>query len=276
MDLGAAIELAITSDEALVPTLKQIVGGDGASSAQKVVALTEQITGANSVDMIAAYSDLSEAYSEQGESEEASSAILKALKAGEYHHGPKSIEVADLIEAYAFCLVAENQLKQARLQMERALSIEEFVHGIRSEGYIFRLNTFALILQAQGRLEEAENTYRRLLEIDAETLGEQHPVHGRHLNSLGRLVAAQGRLDESEAIYLQALEAVQRLETQADRLYVEILSGLAFVWGQREQTVKARQLLEEAVGILRTNFPADKSGLEAVQNQLDNLISEPN
>ena len=119
--------------------------------------------------------------------------------------GPRSKEVATVLNNTGVAQRNQSDFAAARASYEEALAIQVEVLGPRHEHVGRAHNNIGIVLEKQGDLDGALTSYGQALDIKAEALGSDHPsVAGTHQN-MANVFRLQGKLGEAREGFDKAL-----------------------------------------------------------------------
>lgn len=186
---------------------------------------------------------------EQGQYEQATRLLLKALDIHATLNAPDSIAIIETLNNLASCYLFKGAYSQAEPLFVRVLSICEAAYGALHVDVAVTLNNLALLYQQQGRYGEAERYLLRALAIWEELQEPEHTDKARALNNLALLYHRQGRLGEAEPLYLRGLTIWEARHGSAHPDLAVHLNNLASLYQQRGRYALAEPLYQRLLEI---------------------------
>ncbi|TAJ21925.1 MAG: serine/threonine protein kinase, partial [Planctomycetota bacterium] len=156
---------------------------------------------------------------------------------------------ANLLDAIGRLLLALGAGADADALVREALAIREHEFGARSLEVALSLRSLAEVQEQRAELGPAVQSLERALELHRSIRGVHTDV-AMAANDLGVALRKRGRLDEAARLHEEAL-ALRRAEPGGGRTLAvaECLADLAAVCGERGDSARAGELLDEAIAI---------------------------
>ena len=174
--------------------------GDYAASERElrdVLALREELDGAESADAWSTRQTLAGTLLEGGHPEDAEALYRQNLALAVRLFGEKSAKTGVVFNQLANVNQDLGHYAEAADDYRQALRISAMVAGEDSTDYMVTLNNLATLEESRGNAAEAEALYRRSLEFRRRELGAESPGTLRAEANLGRLLMRMGRMDEA-------------------------------------------------------------------------------
>jgi tetratricopeptide (TPR) repeat protein len=186
---------------------------------------------------------------EQGQYEQATRLLLKALHMRAALNAPDSIAIIETLNNLASCYLFKGEYGQAEPLFIKVLAICEAAYGTAHVEVAVTLNNLALLYQQQGRYGEAERYLLRALAIWEELQELEHIDLARALNNLALLYHRQGRLSEAEPLYLRGLTIWEARHGPSHPDLAVQLNNLASLYQQRGRYTQAEPLYQRVLEI---------------------------
>lgn len=127
-------------------------------------------------------------------------------------------------------------------------------------------NKLGQVYTALGEFEQAEGHYQQAYDLKRKSMGKRHRDMPNVLNNMADLYYLMEKPDKVESLYREALDILER-----DQLNVEVcraLNGLALLYNDRGEYVKAEETLKRAI---RIHEKAERRDDPYMANVLNNL-----
>jgi tetratricopeptide (TPR) repeat protein len=167
-----------------------------------------------------------------------------------------------LLIARAAVAMADHRPNDALALMQDAAEVPGIKDGDRREA----LENVAKLYYMIGKPKDALRVVEEALALTRKELGPAHPWVGDMLATVGQIQSANGLLDAAEASALEGMQIRRDAYGEVSSQVAESLQTLANIAGRRRDIAKAKELMEQAVGI-HEQLP-DKSGLPAAIGML--------
>ena len=235
-------------------------------------------------DLVRGMYNLARLYQKQGDYRNAESVASQAVEIARQQLGPDSTDLADSLRNLAYFYLNLGQAEKVIPLFSEALAITQRKYGRRSREFAGCLNDLALALDAAGDHKRAEELFEQVLRICRYTgdvgtskyagtmsnLGSVYLKTGRNSSAervfkeaiaiapagametirfnLAALYHRKGRFSEAEAMYLQAIEAHKASSGEHHPDFILLLTQLAQLYNDMDESVKAMRVLEDAIG----------------------------
>lgn len=224
---------------------------------EKALVLAEAQHGPDHPNVGIALSNLTAAYTDQGDLIAAETSATRALAITEKSKGKVHPDVGIRLNNLASVYKRQGRYSEAEPLHKRALAITELALGSSHPDVAIRLSNLAQIYQSQGRYVEAEPLFRRALSIAERALRSDDPNFGIALNNLAAVYVHLGRYAEALPLYERDLAISKRMlgaEHSNTAITLNNLAELALLQGR---LVDAETLYNQALEIFEKRLGAE-------------------
>jgi serine/threonine-protein kinase len=193
---------------------------------EAAVATATQVDGADSLEALAARSDLAQLLIALGRYEEAEALLEEVLAASARELGEEHPQTLDIRANLATLRVFGQHLDEAERLFRRVWKVRRQVLGPSHEDTLATANSLGTVLFSQGNLEGAEAVYRELLDDLRATLGPDHPRTLMVASNLGSVWIQLQRFDEARPLLRDTLERRTRVLGAGHPATFTVLSNL--------------------------------------------------
>jgi tetratricopeptide (TPR) repeat protein/transcriptional regulator with XRE-family HTH domain len=239
---------------------------------QEAIAIIEQQTGGDFLDIAFPLSNLAIVYKEQGRYAEAEPLYLRSQRMWEQHLGPDHPQMALALNNLAELYKDQARYAEAEPLYQRAYRIWE--HHLGPDHLLVGIvqNNLADIALEQGRSAEAEPLYQRALRVFEHGAGAQNYLRAYALNGLANVARAQGRYAKAEALFQQALQIREQVWGANHPETAETLHDLARLREAQGKREEARDLYQRALTVREAQLGAQHPKTVATRKHLVALL----
>lgn len=220
---------------------------DAALSLRRAVTLAER---ANTPDVAATMTLLSQSLREAGEVPEAIALADRALLLQEGALGPTHPSVAETLNALGVALSRAGRYAEAVPIYERALAIDETTFGRAHPTVGMALGNLGLAYARCGRFDDGVAALDRALVIDIEVWGPDDSETATALGNLGHVQLVRGNLADARRALERSIAIRERSQGAAHPFVARTLSNLGWVALAEGKMDEARASFERALAIL--------------------------
>jgi CHAT domain-containing protein/tetratricopeptide (TPR) repeat protein len=256
---------------------------EGKSLFNEVLALREQMLGAEHPLVAQAIDDLGWTLIREGDYAGAERALTRELGILERAYGPDDVRVARPLASLSIVRRHRGEFGEAETLVRRMIGILE-QDGSRPLGVAKGLHTLASILKQAGDLEGARDAELRALALSERQLGPEHPDIAFVAAQLGQIELWRGEYARSEMLYRRALRIWEGKLGAEHPLTLTMLGDLALLAQEKgdyeaaltlqRQVLAARERVlgaqhpEVAISLTNLAQVEDKRGEYAVADSL--------
>jgi serine/threonine-protein kinase len=172
---------------------------------RRVLAMHQQLFGANHPNVADDLVNLGAAQFERGRYPDAERFYTQALETTEAWYGKEHYKTAANLTMISRALIYQNRFDEAKALLQRALAIRERVFGKFHPQVASSLNELANVAYQRDQYDEAETTWRRVVEIYRTAYAGKHYLLGIGLSNLASVYMDRGQHAEAERLFREAL-----------------------------------------------------------------------
>ncbi len=170
-----------------------------------------QKSGAESLDVAAAFNNLAWLYTNQRKFDEAIPLLENGLAIRRKVYGDEHPVVARNMHNLATVLISQQKFDQAQAMLTRAYKIQKSVLGIDHEDTIATMRDLAPLLSNAGKSSESEEYYRAILKADQKDGDTASAIMVADMNSLAKVLLDTSRDEEAKELLAKAREMKLKL-----------------------------------------------------------------
>jgi CHAT domain-containing protein len=250
---------------------------------QRLLVMTADTSGIETLDYALALNNLAEVYRAQGDYIQAEELHLKSIALREKLLPPDDPMLAVSYNNLAEIYRAQGNIEQAKPLYEKALLILRQAYGDDHPALLATLNNLAELYRSQEDFSQAIDLYSQALQIVRLTFKPDHPYYTTLLNNVASLYADVGMYQKAVPLYQEALSlAEQQLGKQHPNV-AKASDNLAWVYYRQGEFAAAAQLYQRAIAIreqrlgnTHPDLPISLSGLSNVyraQGKIDRAVT---
>ncbi len=165
---------------------------------------------------------------------------------------------AEILNSLGVVYFNEGNMRKAENSFIEAARLSS-VSGSANNALDVALTNLGSLYQRRRQYKKAEAAYKRSIEVTVTRSGDSHSNLSVIVNKLGWLYINTGRHKEAKAQFERSLAILEKAELSNERLMMETLQGLAKVYIEEQDELRAEPLLARAAEIARRRAvqPAD-------------------
>ncbi|KAJ6060697.1 hypothetical protein N7444_002551 [Penicillium canescens] len=217
-----------------------------------------KLLGTEDEEALASTAMLAEAYSLEGQWEEAEKLELEVMKTrkaklGGSGHADTLKSMANLAVTYR----SQGRWEEAEQLQVQVMETHKTKLGDGHPDTLASIANLASTYWNQGRWEEAEQLELQVMETSKTKLGEDHPSTLTSVANLASTYGKQGRLEEAELLQVQVMEKIKTKLGEDHPDTLTSIANLASTFGKQGRWEEAEQLEVQVMEMSKTKLGAD-------------------
>jgi len=200
---------------------------------------------------------LSDLQLEAGDPKSAEQSARLAIELSEAAFGSEpSQQLAVAHGSLGSALASQRRYDEAEKHLRLSIDWLERVAGSAYGDRLVEVNNLAVMLVTKGDAAAAAELLEETVRLAEKVYGPDGPEVGTHYQNYGVTLARLGRLDEALAAHRRAATILEATRTEIDPTRAFPLLSISGVYLTQGRPAEALTAADEALGILRANFPA--------------------
>ncbi len=223
---------------------------DAIASAEKAVALVEQVKGPSDLETASVLNQLGTIHFAALDYAQAAKVFERALAIQEKLLPADAPQIGASLNNLANAYRGVGDLAKAATLMERSMAIQQKRLGDNDRAVFSTMHNMGSLYQALGNYERAQTLLERSVDLAEKNLGESLVV-GQFLNNLGLLYVAQGEFAKAEAPYSRSLAILEKVLTPNHPEVGRVLGNIGAMYQEQADLVRAEANYSRALDVYR-------------------------